>query len=180
MSALQVVLMGVSGTGKSSVAAGLRDRLGWDFVEGDDLHPRENVAKMESGVPLTDEDRAPWLDRVNEAMRAQADRDRPALVTCSALRRRYRDRLREGLEVPGVGVFFCHLHAPVEVLEPRMQQRTKHFMPTDLLASQLDTLEPLGDDEDGAVVDVTPPLEQVVEAALAAIDQRRGVSSPPR
>ena len=159
-----LVAMGVSATGKSTVAARLADELDLEFVEGDDLHPRSNIAKMEQGVPLTDEDRWPWLRAIAELVAAREHDGVRTVVTCSALKRDYRDVLREGAPT-----FFVHLHAPFEVLQERMAQRTKHFMPTSLLQSQFDTLEPLGPDEDGAVVDVTPPLEDVVAAALEAL-----------
>lgn len=165
---LQVVVMGVSATGKSTVARALAERLGWSFVEGDDLHPPENVAKMEAGEPLTDEDRAPWLDEVNDRARVEAAAGRSAVLTCSALRRTYRERLGDG--VPAM--HFLHLAAGYDVLEPRMQQRQRHFMPTGLLRSQFDTLEPLEDDEDGTVVDVSGTVEEVVAAALEAVARR--------
>ena len=115
---------------------------------------------MESGVPLTDLDRMPWLRTLADLLGERHTAGRPTVVTCSALRRRYRDVLRSS--VPGQEVFFLHLHASFEVLYARMSQRTKHFMPTSLLQSQFDTLEPLQPDEEGAEVDVAPPLEQVV------------------
>lgn len=165
---LQVVVMGVSGTGKSTVGAAVADRFDWEFVEGDDLHPPENVAKMESGEALTDQDRAPWLDRVSDRAEAQAKAGRCSVLTCSALKRAYRDRLRAG--VPAM--FFLHLAAPHEVLEPRMQQRSRHFMPASLLVSQFDTLEPLGDDEDGSTVDVSGTVDEVIRSAVDAVEER--------
>ena len=165
---LQVVVMGVSATGKSTVGAGVADRLGWDFIEGDDLHPPENVAKMESGEALTDQDRAPWLDRVSDRAQAQAEAGHSSVLTCSALKRAYRDRLRAG--VPAM--FFLHLAAPHEILEPRMQQRSRHFMPPSLLRSQFDTLEPLDEDEDGVAVDVSGTIDEVVAAAHEAVAAR--------
>ncbi len=160
--------MGVSATGKSTVAGAVADELGWPFVEGDDLHPPTNVAKMEAGVPLDDEDRWPWLDRVNERAREQAADGRSTVLTCSALKRAYRDRLRDG--VPST--WFLHLDAPYDVLEPRMQQREKHFMPTGLLRSQFADLEPLGPDEPGAVVDASPGMDAVVARAIGAVRDR--------
>ncbi len=157
--------MGVSATGKSTVARTLADELDWTFVEGDDLHPAGNVARMESGLPLTDEDRAPWLDAINRVARQHAAAGRSSVITCSALRRAYRERLHDGVDA----MFFLHLHASYDVLEPRMQQRQKHFMPTGLLRSQLETLEPLEDDEDGVVVDVSPGAAEVAQDALAAL-----------
>lgn len=169
-SPLQVVVMGVSATGKSSVALLLAERLGWEFVEGDDLHPPANVEKMREGVPLTDTDREPWLDLVNARARERARGGASSVITCSALRRAYRDRLEDG--VPAM--HFVHLHAPYAVLEPRMARRQRHFMPTGLLRSQFATLEPLQPDEDGTVVDVSGTLEEVVELALAAVRRRAG------
>ena len=165
---LQVVVMGVSGTGKSTVAAGVARATGWDFVEGDDLHPPANIAKMESGEPLDDDDRAPWLDEVNARAREHAAAGRSCVLTCSALKRAYRDRLRDGVEQ----MFFVHLAGSFEVLEPRMQARERHFMPTGLLHSQLDTLEELEPDEDGVGVDVAGNIEEVTAAATEAIEKR--------
>lgn len=169
---LPVVVMGVSATGKSTVAAAIAEALDWPFVEGDDLHPDANVAKMEAGTPLTDADRGPWLDRVNARARALATEDAGGVITCSALKRRYRDRLREG--VPSL--WFLHLHAPYEVLEPRMQQREKHFMPTALLRSQFADLDPLGEDEAGTVVDVSDDLDAVTARAIASVRRRLGAA----
>jgi gluconokinase len=163
----QVVVMGVSATGKSTVAARLADALGWEFVEGDDLHPPANVAKMASGEALTDEDRAPWLDEVNARAREHGASGRSSVLTCSALKRAYRDRLRDG--VPAM--FFLHLDGSYEVLEPRMQHRGRHFMPTSLLHSQFETLEPLTEDEVGAVVDVAGTIEEVTATAEHVVRQ---------
>lgn len=165
---LQVVVMGVSATGKSTVAARLSGLLGWHFEEGDDLHPPANVAKMEAGEPLSDEDRAPWLDAVNARAQELASAGHCSLLTCSALKRSYRERLRDG--VPEM--FFVHLAAPYEVLEPRMDSRERHFMPASLLRSQFDTLEPLADDEDGTVVDVSGTLEEVTASAHRVVEAR--------
>ena len=161
-----VVVMGVSGTGKTTVGEELARRLDVTFIEGDSLHPRSNIAKMSAGQPLDDDDRRPWLETLNRLLTFHhADGDFTVL-TCSALRRAYRDILRQGL--PDGSVFFLHLSAPAEVLQTRMERR-EHFMPASLLASQLDTLEPLGSHEPGAVVDVTGPVAEVVDAALASL-----------
>ena len=141
-----LVIMGVSGTGKSTVAGLLAGRLGWDLQEGDDLHPASNVAKMASGQPLTDEDRWPWLDKIAGWIQAHVDSDTPGIVTCSALRRVYRDRLRQ----PGVA--FVHLSGSLEEIAALLSSRRDHFMPVSLLESQLNTLEPLQPDENGIVV----------------------------
>jgi gluconokinase len=119
---------------------------------------------MEHGVALDDEDRWPWLQAIAEAVAVKDFRGTSTVVTCSALRRSYRDVLRDAAPT-----FFVHLHAPFEVLQDRMQHRTRHFMPASLLQSQFDTLEELGPDEDGVVVDVSPPVDEVVAAALEAV-----------
>jgi gluconokinase len=161
---MHIVVMGVSATGKTSVGELLAEELGCDFDEGDSLHPRRNIEKMEAGTPLTDEDRWPWLQAIADLVAAKAAQGTSTVVTCSALKRSYRDVLRAA--APS---FFVHLDAPFQVLEARMQQRTKHFMPTSLLRSQFDTLEPLDEDESGAVVDVSPPIDEVVEEAVNAV-----------
>ena len=161
---MHVVVMGVSATGKTTVGEQLAEELGCEFVEGDSLHPRRNIEKMEHGTPLTDDDRWPWLEAIAEMVAVRDHEGISTVVTCSALKRSYRDLL-----AGAAPTFFVHLHAPFEVLEKRMAHRTKHFMPTSLLRSQFDTLEPLGDDEAGAVVDVTPPLDEVVEEAVNAV-----------
>lgn len=171
---VHVVTMGVSATGKTSVASRMAEELGFEFVEGDSLHPQANIDKMEAGTPLTDADREPWLRAIAALV---ADRDEAGVstvVTCSALKRSYRDLLRSAPSQPGAcsETFFVHLHAPYEVLEKRMEQRTKHFMPTSLLKSQFDTLEPLGPDEAGVLVDVTPPVDTVVAEAVKAVRER--------
>ena len=150
-SAPVLVLMGVSGSGKSTVAGILAGRLGWDFEEGDDLHPKENVAKMHAGIPLTDTDRWPWLDRIAEWIRAHTDAGRPGIVTCSALKRSYRDVLR------GEAVVFVLLNGSHAEIAARLTARHGHFMPATLLDSQFQTLEDLGPDEQGIKVDVGSP-----------------------
>jgi gluconokinase len=161
---MHVVVMGVSATGKTTVGEQLAEELGCEFIEGDSLHPKANIDKMAKGVPLTDEDRWPWLKAIAERVAERDATGTSTVVTCSALKRSYRDVLRDAAPT-----FFVHLHAPFEVLQNRMQLRTKHFMPTSLLRSQFDTLEELGDDEAGAVVDVTPPIDEVVEEAVNAV-----------
>lgn len=166
--AAAVVVMGVSGSGKSTVGAALAEALGGRFVDGDDLHPAANVAKMSAGVALDDDDRWPWLDRVADTLAdssTAAPPDGPVVVACSALRRRYRDRLRR---VPGV--VFVHLHLEVDAATTRLRTRGEHFMDERLIQSQFATLEtPAADEPDVIVVDATRPLAEVVAAAAVAV-----------
>ena len=157
-----IVVMGVSGSGKSTVARMLADRLGWGMAEGDDFHPPENRAKMASGVPLTDDDRIPWLESIRDYVDRQPSN---MVVTCSALKKSYRDILRTARG----RVRFLHLHGSRSVLAERMRNRTGHFMPPALLISQLETLEPLQPDEDGTVVDISASTEEIVELALSRL-----------
>ena len=143
-----LVIMGVSGSGKSTVAGVLAGQLGWDLEEGDILHSAENVAKMSAGHPLTDDDRWPWLDTVASWIFEHVLAGRPGVITCSALKRKYRDVLRAD------GVIFVHLRGSRELIGDRMVSRVGHYMPPALLDSQFDAFEPLGDDEAGLVVDV--------------------------
>lgn len=154
--------MGVSGSGKTTVGELLAERLGVDFGDADDFHPAESVAKMAAGTPLTDHDRQPWLTAIAEWLADRADRG--AVVTCSALKRAYRDVLRAGAP----DVWFLHLEGSPELVTERVAERTDHFMPADLVESQFDTLEPLGADERGVVIDATRSPTQIVEAFLAA------------
>lgn len=156
-----LVVMGVSGSGKSTVAAMIADRLGWDFAEGDAVHPPANVAKMQAGTPLDDEDRWPWLDVVAAWIRDHLSSGTHGVVTCSALKRSYRDVLR------APGVVFVHVAGDGTLIGDRMAARSGHFMPTALLASQLATLELPQPDEAHITVaaDRTPQEEcdEVIE-----------------
>lgn len=164
-SAERIVVMGPSGSGKSVVGLALAQRLGLPFVDADDLHPAANVAKMAAGVPLDDGDRMPWLDVVAATLR---DAPGGVVMACSALARRYRDRIRGG--TAGARVVFVELRVPRDELERRMGSR-EHFMPSSLLISQLQTLEHLEPDEAGVVVAGEPPLPDVVDAAVAALER---------
>ncbi|UVJ38362.1 gluconokinase [Arthrobacter sp. CJ23] len=136
-----LVIMGVSGSGKSTVAGVLAGRLGWDLAEGDDLHPEANVAKMQAGQPLSDEDRWPWLETIAAWIRSHTDSGTPAIITCSALKKRYRDVLR------GEGVVFVFLQGSKDKISDRLASRHGHFMPPSLLESQFDALEEPTEDE---------------------------------
>lgn len=161
--------MGVSGTGKSSVAAEVAQALGVEFVEGDDLHPQANREKMAAGTPLTDQDRWPWLEQIRDWMQQRTAAGVGSVVTCSALRRIYRDLLRGA----GGRVVFVHLHGERALLEQRLGARAGHFFPPALLGSQLETLEPLGADEDGFLVDVSLPLEAETQEVLERLEALR-------
>ncbi|MBA0045597.1 gluconokinase [Mycobacterium sp. NPDC050853] len=153
--------MGVAGVGKTTVARLLAQRLDAPYAEADDFHPEANIAKMSAGIPLEDTDRWPWLQRIAEWMSDRGREGTGGVVTCSALKRRYRDVLRTGCP----DAFFVHLSGDRTLIGDRMSHRTGHFMPTSLLDSQFDILEPLQPDERGAVLDVgTGPDELVAEA----------------
>lgn len=161
-----VVVMGVSGCGKTTVAEGLSEALGWPFAEGDQFHPQANLDKMAAGTPLDDDDRRPWLQTLADWIAGQQAHGRSTVLACSALKRSYRDLLRTG--APRVRL--VHLHGAREVFEERLSVRAGHFFPAALLDSQLSTLEPLGPDEDGVVVEVDlDPLSQV-RLALEGLD----------
>ncbi|MDZ5623261.1 gluconokinase [Nocardioides bizhenqiangii] len=162
---LHIVVMGVTGTGKSTVAQALAAELDLVMAEGDDYHPEANIEKMSAGIALDDDDRTPWLEALAQWTREQHEAGHDTVLTCSALRRPYRDTLRGG--VPE-STFFIHLVGSADVLTERIEARD-HFMPASLLDSQLETLEDLEPDEDGEVVDVDRPLEQVVEETLAIV-----------
>ena len=159
-----IVVMGVSGCGKSTVAAELVSRTGWAFAEGDDFHPAANVAKMHAGTPLTDDDRWPWLLAVAAWIGEREAAGDNAVVTCSALKRSYRDLLRDGHP----SVWFAHISVPVQVIGQRLEHRTGHYMPPSLLGSQLATLEPLQPDEPGVVVEASSSPGDVADAILVA------------
>jgi gluconokinase len=159
-----VVVMGVSGCGKSTVGRVLAQRLGVPFAEADEFHPKANIDKMSAGRPLTDDDRWPWLRSIATWIGARADGG-GGVVTCSALKRTYRDLLRSATDQ----VWFLHLHGSRETIGARVAARSGHFMPPALLDSQIADLEPLGSDEPGLVVDVAAGPDQIVETALRAM-----------
>ncbi|GAA2772729.1 gluconokinase [Kitasatospora cinereorecta] len=160
-----VVVMGVSGVGKTTVARLLADRLDLPYAEADDFHPAANIAKMSAGIPLDDHDREPWLRTLGAWLGARAAAGTGGVVTCSALKRRYRDILRDFCP----DAFFLHLSGDRAVIEDRLAHRTGHFMPPSLLDSQYATLEPLQPDEHGLVLDVGPDAHQLVDTAVRAI-----------
>jgi len=159
-----IVLMGVSGSGKTSVGLAASALTGVTFLDADDLHPGENIAKMAAGTALTDDDRAPWLDAVGTALRGTS----PCIMACSALRRSYRDRLREHAPL----AIFVLLQLPRAELERRIAARDDHFMPRQLLESQLATLEPPAADEAVVVLDATRSIDELAVAVAAILDPR--------
>lgn len=161
-----IVVMGVSGSGKTTVGTALAARLGVDYAEADTFHPKANIGKMSSGVPLTDEDRQPWLEAI--AGWISGHQGSGGVVTSSALKYRYRDILRSGGDV-----WFLHLHGDRALLADRMKTRSGHFMPVSLLDSQLADLEPLRPDESGLVADIARTPEEIVDSARTAFEDRR-------
>lgn len=153
-----VVLAGVSSSGKTAVGKALASRLGARFMDADDFHPQSNVEKMASGVPLVDEDRWPWLERLNSELRQAASAGEPVVLACSALKAAYRERLAEDVE----GLQMILLTGSRQLLAERAAARTHRYMPPSLLDSQLATLEPMEPGE-GWEIDVTPPVRVIVE-----------------
>ena len=161
--------MGVSGAGKSTIAKAVAERLGWRFLEGDELHPAANVAKMKSGRPLDDADRAPWLAAIAAWIDRQAQAGAPAIVACSALKRRHRQVLTDGR--PFVRVVYAE--GDRELIRARLEARKGHYFPPALLDSQFADLEPPGPDEHPIVVDASQPLETQVEKIVTALGEAR-------
>ena len=156
-----VVVMGVCGCGKTTVGRALAQELGWTFIEADDLHPPENVAKMARAIALTDDDRWPWYDRIVLELRRLTDSGRDVVLACSALKQSYRDRLARGGELR-----VAYLKGDAATIEPRLAARKGHFMPASLLASQFATLE---EPADAIVVDIRQPVPAQVAAIARAL-----------
>lgn len=157
------VLMGVSGSGKTTVAMGVAQGLHWEFGEADLFHPEANVEKMRSGIPLDDDDRRPWLETLAQWIADHDAAGTPTVLACSALRRSYRDLLRSS----GADVVFVHLAGSKELISERMLARQGHFMPEKLLDSQFGTLEQLQDDEQGVTLDLVHTPAELVEQTVA-------------
>lgn len=162
-----IVVMGVSGSGKSTVGAALAQRLRVPFADADDFHPPANIAKMTAGHPLDDDDRYPWLESIGEWLAA---REAGGVMSCSALKRKYRDQMRRHR----ADVEFLHLAGTLEVIGRRQASRPGHFMPAALLASQFSTLEPLESDERGIAIDVGQDIDSIIEEFIAATDPDAG------
>jgi gluconokinase len=161
-----IVVMGVAGSGKTTIASGLAEQLGVPFVEGDSLHPAANVKKMSSGIPLTDDDRWPWLEAIGERIEVERVTGHGVVVSCSALRHAYRDCLRK--KVHGK-VHFILLDGSRELISDRMRQRKGHFMPPALLDSQFATLEKPTPDEHAVILDISHPVPSLLAEAASAV-----------
>ncbi|MEJ5928718.1 gluconokinase [Corynebacterium sp. H128] len=166
---IHLVLMGVSGCGKTSVASTLERHLSWPYAEADDFHPQANKDKMALGVALNDEDRWPWLETLRSWMSNHAKAGNNTIVTCSALKQSYRDLLAQA----DGDVVFVHLSGSQNLIAQRMSSRVGHFMPATLLPSQFATLEPLAPAEDGFTVDIARPIADIVDTVLAELAARK-------
>jgi gluconokinase len=164
-----IIVMGPSGVGKTTTAEGIANHLSLAFAEADEFHPPANIEKMSNGIPLDDEDRAPWLATLRDWITAKAEGGEDTVLTCSALKRRYRDVLREA----DARVRFLELVIDQETVAGRLAKRKGHYMPASLLASQFSALEALGADEDGVKVTVDAAPEIVVERAVEALGLTR-------
>lgn len=164
-----LLVAGVSGSGKTTIGALLAGRLHWRFADGDAFHPAANIAKMRAGIPLTDEDRRPWLRAIAAWMDERIAKGESAVITCSALKRAYRDTLRQA----DPGIWFLHLVLDRQTAAARVAGRPAHFMPASLVDSQFADLEPLGPGEPGLAVDATLPPAAIIATVLDVMSPRR-------
>ena len=155
-----IILMGVSGSGKTSVGKGLSEALGWPFYDGDDFHPQENVDKMAQGIPLNDEDRQPWLERLHSLISEHLETDRSLIVASSALKAKYREVLRGDLQS---SVLFVHLAGSFELIQSRMENRSGHYMKAEMLRSQFRDLET---PDDALTVSIDQPVGAIVDQII--------------
>ncbi|CNE60879.1 gluconokinase [Yersinia kristensenii] len=169
MAGRSIIVMGVSGSGKTTVGEAVARRIHAKFIDGDDLHPRANIQKMGSGHPLNDEDRMPWLERLSDAAYSLNHKNETGIIVCSALKRRYRDRLRAG----NPEMVFLYLKGSFEVIMGRLKARSGHFMPTDLLKSQFEALEEPGAEEPDVIcVDIDADIDEVVQRCVLALESQ--------
>ncbi len=172
-----LIVMGVSGSGKSTIAEQLAQRLGWAYEDGDKFHPASNVAKMSAGHPLTDEDRRPWLQAIADEIDRVCKAGERVVIACSALKRSYRDVLVHGRR----DVRIVYLNGTQELIAGRLAARKGHFMPPGLLVSQFKTLEPPGADENPVIVSIDAPVEEIVDDTVSQMGLTPATSStPPR
>ncbi len=165
-------VMGVAGCGKSTIGRQLAGRLGWPFFDGDDYHPASNIAKMRQGQPLTDEDRSAWLNALADLINNLVKQNQSAVLACSALKQRYRDRLQLDASVR-----FIYLRGSPDLIEARLRQRTGHYMPANLLASQFAALE---EPRDAMTIDIGPPPEQIVTEIMGQLPHSLPEADDPR
>lgn len=161
-----IIVMGVSGSGKTSIGRSLAEHLGWDFYDADDFHPPENVAKMANGIPLDDSDRAPWLASLHDLISSSLKEDRPGVLACSALKERYRQQLLEGNE----NVQIIYLKGSYDLIWSRMEKRTDHYMKPHMLKSQFDALE---EPVNALTIDVSMPVDEIVQSTLEHVPSLR-------
>jgi gluconokinase len=166
-----IVVMGVSGSGKSTVGRALADALSFSFYDGDDFMPETNIAKMASGTPLTDADRFPWLDILKALITEKTAQGEALVLACSSLKQIYRERLQNGIP----GTIFVHLSGDYDLIKSRLEARPAHFMKAGMLQSQFDTLEL---PKDAIIVDVSGSVEEIVEDIVKQLDQTATASSP--
>lgn len=159
------IVMGVSGTGKSTVGQAVASRLNFKFIDGDDLHPRANILKMAQGQPLNDIDRQPWLERISDAVFSLSHKNEQGIIVCSALKKQYRDQIRQG----NPHLQFLFLHGSFELILDRMQQRAGHFMKAEMLQSQFNTLELPHNEPDVIEIAIDRPFDEVVNACVQAV-----------
>lgn len=164
-----VVVMGVSGSGKSTVGAALAEHLGWDHIDADDFHPRHNIDKMRAGTPLTDADRGPWLQALRDELDRRAAARRPVVLACSALKKAYRDVLRGGIGSVG----FVYLAAQAQELTERLASRDGHFFPAALIDSQLATLEQPGPEEHALTIPATAQPDRIAQQVVNTWQEHR-------
>ncbi len=167
MQRLTVIVMGVAGSGKSTIGKMIADKLGVTFIDGDTLHPVENVEKMSNGIPLGDEERKPWLNQVRDAASKSASQNQSIVIACSALKKKYRDRIRTG----NPGLRFLFLHGRQALILQRIQERSGHFMREEMLASQFMDLEKPNGEADVITIDIEQSIEEVVESALLQLQR---------
>ena len=157
-----IIVMGVSGSGKTDVGKSLAEQLGWDFYDADDFHPPENIAKMANGIPLDDADRAPWLSSLHNLIAASLKQERPGVLACSALKERYRQELMDGNE----GVQLIHLKGSYDLIWSRMENRTDHYMKPQMLKSQFDALE---EPANALTIDISMSVDKIAQKILKQI-----------
>lgn len=169
MAGSSIIVMGVSGSGKSTVGASIAKHLGAKFIDGDDLHPRANIEKMRSGEPLNDDDRAPWLERIRDAAFSLENKNECGVIVCSALKKSYRDQIRDGNKQ----VTFVFLDGDKSLILERMGAREGHFMKANMLDSQFAALErPTADEQDVLTIAIGTGVDQVVACAITALAER--------